>query len=54
MKKENKEYDENRTAELERFGLTIIRFSNNEIENELDYVVEEIINICKKLKRNLN
>ena len=37
-----KEYDENRTAELERFDLTIIRFTNEEIFNNIEKVIEEI------------
>ncbi len=37
-----KEYDEGRTAELERFGITVIRFSNEEVLNDIDKVVERI------------
>jgi len=37
-----KEYDENRTAELERFDLTVIRFTNEEVFKDIDKVVEEI------------
>ncbi|ADQ78773.1 hypothetical protein Palpr_0617 [Paludibacter propionicigenes WB4] len=37
-----KEYDEGRTAELERFGITVIRFTNEEVLNDIDKVVEEI------------
>jgi len=37
-----KEDDENRTAELERFGLTVIRFTNDEVLNNVEKVVEEI------------
>ena len=37
-----KEYDEARTAELERFGITVIRFSNEEVLNDIDKVVERI------------
>jgi very-short-patch-repair endonuclease len=40
---ENKEYDENRTAELERFELTVLRFTNNEIENNINKVLSTII-----------
>jgi len=42
-----KDYDEGRTAELERFDLKVIRFTNEEVEKELSRVVEtikEIIN----------
>jgi very-short-patch-repair endonuclease len=37
-----KNYDEGRATELERFDLTVIRFTNNEVLNETDRVVEEI------------
>jgi len=37
-----KKYDEGRTAELERFDLTVIRFTNEEVMNDVDKVVEEI------------
>jgi very-short-patch-repair endonuclease len=37
-----KEYDEGRTAELERFDLKLIRFTNDEVENDIDRVVEKI------------
>ena len=37
-----KEYDEGRTAELERFDLTVIRFTNEEVMNDVDKVIEEI------------
>ena len=37
-----KEADENRTAELERFGLTVIRFTNKEVLNDVEKVVDEI------------
>ena len=39
-----KEYDEGRTAELESWGLTIIRFSNEEVMNDIEKVVERIKN----------
>ena len=37
-----KEYDEGRTAELERFGLKVIRFSNNEVLTNIENVITEI------------
>jgi very-short-patch-repair endonuclease len=36
------EYDEGRTAELERFGITVIRFTNDEVMEDIDWVVMEI------------
>ena len=39
-----KEYDEGRTAELERWDLTVIRFKNEEVMNDIDRVVNVIKN----------
>jgi very-short-patch-repair endonuclease len=39
---ENKEYDEIRTNELERLGLTILRFTNDEIDNNIEKVLKTI------------
>lgn len=36
------EYDEGRTAELERLDLKLIRFTNHDVLNNVDKVVEEI------------
>ena len=36
------EYDENRTAELERLDLTIVRFTNDEVLNNTEQVIEKI------------
>lgn len=37
-----KEYDEGRTLELEELGLTVIQFTNEEVINDIDNVIEEI------------
>ena len=37
-----KEYDEGRAAELERFDLKLIRFTNHDVLSNVDKVVEEI------------
>ena len=37
-----KEYDKGRTAELNRLGLKVIRFTNEEVLNRIDNVVDEI------------
>lgn len=42
-KKDQIEHDDNRTAELERFGVNVIRFTNDEVENNLGKVLKEII-----------
>ena len=40
--KEQLDYDEGRTAELENLGITVIRFTNDEVMNDIDRVVEEV------------
>jgi very-short-patch-repair endonuclease len=44
----NKEKDKGREDEFEKFGITTIRFTNNEIYQELDKVLQEIEAICRK------
>jgi very-short-patch-repair endonuclease len=39
---ENKEYDENRSYEFEELGLKIIRFTNEDVLNNTDFVIEQI------------
>ncbi|HEX2921476.1 MAG TPA: DUF559 domain-containing protein, partial [Bacteroidales bacterium] len=39
---EVQEHDEGRTGEMERFGIQILRFTNNEVRNEKDKVVRKI------------
>jgi very-short-patch-repair endonuclease len=43
-----KEYDLNITAELERFGIKVIRFTNDQIIYELDWVLIEIQKVISK------
>jgi len=40
---EAKEWDAGRTVELEAFGLKVIRFTNDEIHEKLDEVINKII-----------
>lgn len=40
--KDQADYDKNRTVYLEQQGLKVIRFSNDQIVNNLDVVLEEI------------
>ena len=40
--KEIQSHDEGRTGELERFGIKVLRFTNNQILYESDLVVEKI------------
>ena len=44
-----REYDINRTAEMENYGITVIRFENYEIENDIGTVLRKIEDICEKL-----
>jgi leucyl-tRNA synthetase len=46
---ETKEYDENRTAVLNQLGFEVIRFTNNEIENNIDAVVASIKTKCASI-----
>ena len=41
-KKEYKEYDAMRTEELDTFGLTTIRFTNEEVEHHINEVLKQI------------
>jgi len=40
--KEIQSHDEGRTGELERFGIKVLRFTNNQILHDSDLVVEKI------------
>ena len=40
---EVQEHDINRTVELENMGITVIRFTNEEIYNDINNVIEKII-----------
>ena len=42
-------HDEGRTGELERFGIKVLRFTNNQILHESNLVVEKINATIKKL-----
>ena len=37
---EQRQWDENRTAEIEKYGLTVIRFTNHEVMNQLNHVLD--------------
>ena len=53
LKKENREYDENRTAELDSLGITVLRYSNDMVINNINKVKEEILIECKRLIKGL-
>jgi very-short-patch-repair endonuclease len=40
--KKKKDYDEGRTTEMEKYGIKVIRFSNDQIITNLDYVIDII------------
>jgi very-short-patch-repair endonuclease len=48
--KEQTEYDIGREAEMGRFGIRVIRFKNEEVENDLMQVSKEIQTFCHHLK----
>ena len=47
--KEQKEYDQNRTQVLSEFGITVMRFTNEEVEFKLSEATKRIKDTCKKL-----
>ncbi|MFN4122545.1 MAG: leucine--tRNA ligase [Flavobacteriales bacterium] len=47
---QSKEYDSGRDEELSKFGYTVIRFTNTEVENNLGEVLDRIISTCKSAK----
>ena len=50
LSKENRECDINREVTLKEFGIEIIRFTNDEIINDIDNVIEQIRIKIKELK----
>jgi very-short-patch-repair endonuclease len=51
---QQKEYDLGRTAELEKYGITVIRFTNDEIESSILDVVEKIKNVISNIWLSTN
>ena len=49
LNKYSKEHDEGRTAELEEFEIKVIRFSNNQVLNEIEEVISVIKSTCYEL-----
>ena len=47
-------YDEGRTNELEGFGIKVIRFTNQEVNFQLDKVLAQLSNICEERKLELD
>ena len=48
-----REYDIGRTAELERFEIKVIRYSNDEVLNDIEKVIYDIMRECKIRKDEL-
>lgn len=46
---ENQDYDIGRSEILNDFGITVVRFSNEQIINEVDNTIKEIEKTAKKL-----
>ena len=47
------EHDQNRTSELERLGIRIIRFSNKQVMDNLDEVIDRIKAFVNKNPNNI-
>lgn len=39
---QQREYDDGRSAEMEKYFIKVIRFTNSEVENNIDYVIKKI------------
>jgi very-short-patch-repair endonuclease len=52
LSKENKEYDIGREITLNQFGIEIIRFTNDQVINEIEHVIEVIDEKITELKKN--
>jgi very-short-patch-repair endonuclease len=46
---ENLEYDDGRTSELKKFGITVLRFTNDQVIYKLDEVIPSIHLVLSKL-----
>ena len=50
---DNKEYDKGRIVEMENYGIKFIRFSNQQIIENIHKVIQEIIKICVERKNEV-
>ena len=50
---DQKEYDIGRVAELERWGISVIRFTNEEVEKSIELVKKEIEQECTRRRSEL-
>jgi cyclase len=44
--------DEKRQNDLENMNLTVIRFTNNQVKNEIELVIEKIFSTIEKITAN--
>ena len=51
--KDQKEYDIGREAELERWEIKIVRFTNEEVESDIEFIIRKIEQICTKRQTEL-
>ncbi len=51
LSKENREYDINRDTTLNEFGIQIIRFTNDQVINNIDGIIREIKNKIEELRK---
>jgi very-short-patch-repair endonuclease len=45
---QQEEYDDGRSAEMEKFGIRVIRFTNNEVEENIEAVIDRIKMVVKE------
>lgn len=50
---DQREYDIGREAELENWGIKVIRFTNEEVENNITHIQNEIERICAERRSEL-
>lgn len=48
------EHDENRTAEFDRLCNTVIRFTNEQIFDQIEHVLQKIIKFAQTLSQNFS
>lgn len=48
-----KKYDESRTDELEKFGILLIRFTNKEVNTEIEKVISRIKDVIASRQKHL-
>jgi very-short-patch-repair endonuclease len=50
LKNEIIEYDDGRSHDIEKYGIKILRFTNNEVFTDLKKIIEEILNTIAALE----